>query len=69
MKDTACSALRSIDKCDIAILMIDGFEGMTDQDLKIASYIKDGGKGCIVAVNKWDLVEKIQRQQSNTLKQ
>jgi GTP-binding protein len=51
-------ALRSIDKCDIAILMIDGFEGMTDQDLKIASYIKDGGKGCIVAVNKWDLVEK-----------
>lgn len=51
-------SFRSIDRCDIAILIIDGFEGMTDQDLKIAGYIRDAGKGSIVAVNKWDLVEK-----------
>lgn len=51
-------SFRSIDRCDIAILIIDGFEGITDQDLKIAGYIRDAGKGCIVAVNKWDKVEK-----------
>lgn len=51
-------ALRSIDRCDIAILLIDAVEGITDQDMKIARYIEDTEKGCIIALNKWDMVEK-----------
>ncbi len=51
-------ALSSIDRCDIAILLLDTMEGIAVQDLKIARYIEDTGKGCIIAFNKWDLVEK-----------
>jgi len=51
-------ALRSIDRCNIAILILDAMEGIAVQDLKIARYIEDAGKGCIIAINKWDLVEK-----------
>lgn len=51
-------ALRSIDRCHIAILLLDAMEGVAVQDLKIARYIEDAGKGCIIAINKWDLVEK-----------
>jgi len=51
-------ALKSIERCDIAILLIDAVEGITDQDLKIARYIQDSEKGCIIGLNKWDLVEK-----------
>ena len=51
-------SLKSIDRCDIAILLIDAVEGITDQDLKIARYIEEAGKGCIIGINKWDIVEK-----------
>lgn len=51
-------ALRSIDRCDLAILLLDTMEGIAVQDLKIARYIEDAGRGCIIALNKWDLVEK-----------
>ena len=51
-------ALKSIERCDIAILLIDAIEGITDQDLKIARYIEEAAKGCIIGINKWDTVEK-----------
>ncbi|HZX49150.1 MAG TPA: ribosome biogenesis GTPase Der [Nitrospirota bacterium] len=51
-------ALRSIERSDIAILLLDTMEGIAVQDLKIARYIEDAGRGCIIALNKWDLVEK-----------
>ena len=50
-------AIRAIRDCDIAVLVIDAIEGLTDQDKKIAQTIIEAGKGVIVAVNKWDLVE------------
>lgn len=50
-------AKRAIERCDIALLLIDGTEGVTDQDQKIAGLLKDSGKGAIIVVNKWDLVE------------
>ena len=50
-------AIRAIRDCDIAVLVIDAIEGLTDQDKKIAQTIIEAGKGMIVAVNKWDLVE------------
>lgn len=51
-------ALRAIDRCDVALLVIDATSGVTEQDTKIAGYIQDSGKGTILVINKWDLVEK-----------
>ena len=50
--------LSAIDRSDICVLVIDAREGVTEQDTKIAGYAHDNGKGIIIAVNKWDLVEK-----------
>ncbi len=50
--------LNAVDRCDIALIMIDANDGMTEQDKKIAGYVHDKGRGCIIVVNKWDTVEK-----------
>lgn len=50
--------LTAIDRADICILVIDALEGVTEQDTKIAGYAHDNGKAMIIAINKWDLVEK-----------
>lgn len=47
----------AVERCDVAVLVIDATEGITEQDAKIAG-IAHEGKGMIIAVNKWDLVEK-----------
>ena len=52
------AAIRNIERCDIALLVIDATEGVTEQDEKIAGLIYERGKGCIIVVNKWDLPEK-----------
>ncbi|MBR1424173.1 ribosome biogenesis GTPase Der [bacterium] len=57
-------AIRSIRECDVALLVIDATQGISDQDKKISSIITEAGKGIIVAVNKWDLVEN---KESNTI--
>ena len=57
-------AIRSIREADVAVLVIDATEGITDQDKKISSIIQEAGKAMILAVNKWDLVED---KKSNTL--
>ncbi len=57
-KYTVVQALRSMDRCDVVLLMIDAVEGVTEQDTKVAGYAHDRGKGCIIVVNKWDLIEK-----------
>ena len=48
----------AVERCDIAVLMIDAETGVTDQDTKIAGIAHERGKGMIIVVNKWDLVEK-----------
>ena len=57
-KYTIVEALRTIDRSDVALLLLDSREGVTDQDARIGGFIHDKGKGCILVVNKWDLVEK-----------
>ncbi len=62
------SVLRSIaaiQRCDVALLLIDAQDGVTEQDTKIAGIIHDEGKAVVVIVNKWDAVEK----DTNTLEQ
>jgi GTP-binding protein len=51
-------ALRTIDRCDVAILVMDSREEVTDQDARIGGFIHEKGKGCVLVMNKWDLVEK-----------
>ena len=48
----------AVEKSDVVVLMIDATEGVTEQDAKIAGVAHERGKGMIIAVNKWDLVEK-----------
>ncbi len=48
----------AVDRADVCVILIDGTEGFTEQDSKVASKALDAGKACIIAVNKWDIVEK-----------
>jgi len=57
-KFSIVEALRTIDRSDVALLLLDSKEGVTDQDAHIGGFIHEKGKGCILIVNKWDLVEK-----------
>ena len=50
--------LTAVDRADICVLVVDGTQGVTEQDTKIAGYAHDNGKAIIVAVNKWDVVDK-----------
>ena len=56
-------ALQAINRCDVALLLIDASEFITAQDMHIAGYIIEVGKGIILLVNKWDLVPQEQRQE------
>ena len=58
-------ALRAVDRSDIVLMVIDAREGVTEQDQKIVGYAHEAGKGLIVVVNKWDLIEK----DNNTMKE
>lgn len=51
-------AVAAVERADIVIMMIDATEGVTEQDAKIAGIAHDRGKGMIIAVNKWDAIEK-----------
>jgi GTP-binding protein len=56
-KFAAIRTERAIERSDLCILMLDVQEGMTSQDKKIANRIEEAGKGCIILLNKWDLVK------------
>jgi GTP-binding protein len=49
-------AIKAVERSDVVVLVLDGSQEISDQDLKIAGIIKDAGKACIIAVNKWDLL-------------
>ena len=51
-------ALAAIDRCDVALLVIDAQQGVSEQDSKIAGYIDQQGKAAVILVNKWDAVDK-----------
>jgi GTPase len=57
-KYSVIQALKSINRCDIALVLIDAEEGLTDQDTKIIGLAYERGKACIIVVNKWDKIEK-----------
>lgn len=51
-------AQMAVERANICVIMIDGVEGFTEQDSKVAGIALEQGKACIIAVNKWDIVEK-----------
>lgn len=51
-------SLRAVDRADVVLIVLSAPEGVTEQDKKIAGYAHESGKGCIIVVNKWDLIEK-----------
>ena len=51
-------ALHALSRADIAVLVVDAVEGLTAQDAHVAGYIIEAGRGLVMAVNKWDLVEE-----------
>ena len=53
-------AIRAIRECDVALLVVDSTEGLSDQDKKIASICEEAGCGLILAFNKWDLIKNVQ---------
>jgi GTP-binding protein len=57
-KYSVIMALKSLERCDIAILLLDANDGVTEQDAKIASYANEAGRGCIIVINKWDSINK-----------
>jgi GTP-binding protein len=55
-KYSIIKALKSIDRCDVTLLMLDASEGIANQDIRVAGYAYQRGKACIIFVNKWDLI-------------
>ena len=51
-------ALAAVRRCDVALIVINAEDGVTEQDTKVAGLAHEAGKACIIVVNKWDLVEK-----------
>lgn len=60
-------AIKALSRAEVAVLLLDAQEGLTGQDLRIAGLIEDQGKGCLVLVNKWDLVIKDQKRAQKML--
>jgi GTPase len=56
-------SLQAINRCDVALLLVDAGEFITAQDMHIAGYIAEAGKGILLVVNKWDMVPQEQRQE------
>lgn len=63
-KYSVIRAIAAIERADVCILMIDAQEGLTEQDKKICGLAHEAGKGILVVVNKWDLIEK----ETNTMR-
>ena len=57
-KISIIKTLKSLDRCDVALILIDATEGVTDQDISIAGYAFERGCGCIFLINKWDIAAK-----------
>ncbi|WP_300464258.1 ribosome biogenesis GTPase Der [Desulfobacula sp.] len=57
-KFSILKALKSLDECDVALILIDSDEGITDQDITIAGYAEDRGCGAMFLFNKWDLLDR-----------
>jgi GTP-binding protein len=54
-------SISSIERCDVCVLLLDSVEGLVEQDVRLAGLVEDRGKGLVIGLNKWDLMEKDHR--------
>lgn len=66
-KFSILKALAALERCDIAVVLIDAHEGITEQDTKVIGYTLDQGRGIIIMVNKWDLIKDDKKRQKQLL--
>ena len=66
-KFSIIKTLQAIEQCQVAVVMLDAGEGVTDQDASVLGYALDAGRALVVAVNKWDGQSDYQRQQAESL--
>lgn len=57
-KKSVSTSLSALDECDIAILVLDAVEGLTEQDMRLAAFAQEKGKASVIVVNKWDLARE-----------
>ncbi|CAN5482941.1 ribosome biogenesis GTPase Der [soil metagenome] len=62
------SSFRAIDRAHVAILVLDGQEGITAQDTHVASYILERRKACVIVVNKWDMIANREAEYTKTIR-
>ena len=68
-KYSVLRALSALERCDIALLLVDAGEGITEQDTKVIGYALERGRACLILVNKWDLVKEDKKQQKKILEE
>ncbi len=68
-RNMVLKAIKALYRAEVAVLLLDAAEGLTGQDLRIAGLIEDQGKGCLILVNKWDLLPKEPRPAQELLAQ
>ena len=68
-KYSVLRAQMAVERADVCVIMIDATEGFTEQDSKVAGIAHEKGKACIIAVNKWDAVEKDDKTMDKMRKQ
>jgi GTP-binding protein len=66
-KFSILKALKALGRCDIAMVLIDAEEGVTEQDTKVIGYTQDQNKALIILINKWDLVKDDRKRQERLL--
>lgn len=66
-KFSVVKTLQAIERCQVAVLMLDATEGVTDQDATVLGAVLDAGRALVIAVNKWDGLTTYQREQAEAL--
>ncbi|MDA8165172.1 MAG: ribosome biogenesis GTPase Der [Desulfobacteraceae bacterium] len=66
-KFSVMRALKALERCDIALVLIDAEEGITDQDTKVIGYAMEQGRACLILVNKWDLIRQDTKRQKQIM--
>ncbi len=66
-KFSILKALSALERCDIACVLIDAEEGLTEQDTKVIGYTQDHGRGLVLLINKWDLIQDDKKRQQQLM--
>ncbi len=68
-KFSILKALKAIGRCDIALVLIDAEEGITEQDTKVIGYTQDQGRALMILINKWDLIKDDKKRQERLMEE